>query len=135
MPSAHRERTAYLCRGAGDENRTRVASLEDWGSTIELHPRAGQGRTAHQGSRSATVVHLRAREVQRTHRRAALRPGPAPHPAAGTAEAVHRCGADLYRGTFRVLGSDEWVVEWVVSGPRKDYHMVTCHYRVSAGGE
>jgi hypothetical protein len=28
-------------RGAGDENRTRVASLEDWGSTIELHP---QGR-------------------------------------------------------------------------------------------
>src|SRR6476619_2636842 len=25
--------------GAGDENRTRVASLEDWGSTIELHPR------------------------------------------------------------------------------------------------
>src|SRR6476661_10465132 len=23
--------------GAGDENRTRVASLEDWGSTIELH--------------------------------------------------------------------------------------------------
>ncbi len=27
--------------GAGDENRTRVASLEDWGSTIELHPRVG----------------------------------------------------------------------------------------------
>jgi hypothetical protein len=25
--------------GAGDENRTRVASLEDWGSTIELRPR------------------------------------------------------------------------------------------------
>ena len=28
-----------LVVGAGDENRTRVASLEDWGSTIELHPR------------------------------------------------------------------------------------------------
>ena len=55
--------------------------------------------------------------------------------AAGTAEAVHHCGTDLYRGTFRVLGSDEWVVEWVVSGPRKDYHMVTRHYRVSAGWE
>ena len=27
------------CSGAGDENRTRVASLEDWGSTIELRPR------------------------------------------------------------------------------------------------
>jgi hypothetical protein len=24
--------------GAGDGNRTRVASLEDWNSTIELHP-------------------------------------------------------------------------------------------------
>jgi hypothetical protein len=55
--------------------------------------------------------------------------------ADGTAEAVHHCGADLYRGTFRVLGPDEWVVEWAVSGPRKDYHMVTRHYRVSAGEE
>jgi hypothetical protein len=26
--------------GAGDGNRTRVASLEDWGSTIELRPHA-----------------------------------------------------------------------------------------------
>src|ERR1035437_5048740 len=26
--------------GAGDENRTRVVSLENWGSTIELRPRA-----------------------------------------------------------------------------------------------
>src|SRR5699024_2004615 len=25
-------------RGAGDENRTRTPSWEDWGSTIELHP-------------------------------------------------------------------------------------------------
>jgi hypothetical protein len=29
--------------GAGDGNRTRVASLEDWGSTIELRPRAFAG--------------------------------------------------------------------------------------------
>ncbi len=28
------------CCGADDGNRTRVASLEDWGSTIELRPRA-----------------------------------------------------------------------------------------------
>jgi hypothetical protein len=53
----------------------------------------------------------------------------------GTAEAVHHCGADIYQGTFRVLGPDEWVVEWVVSGPRKDYQMVTRYYRISAGGE
>ena len=26
--------------GAGDENRTRMASLEGWGSAIELHPRS-----------------------------------------------------------------------------------------------
>ena len=29
--------------GAGDGNRTRVASLEDWGSTIELRPRGVGG--------------------------------------------------------------------------------------------
>ena len=54
---------------------------------------------------------------------------------AGTAEAVHHCGADLYQGTFRVLGPDEWVVEWAVSGPRKDYHMVTRYCRVSVDEE
>jgi hypothetical protein len=27
--------------GAGDGNRTHVASLEGWSSTIELHPHAG----------------------------------------------------------------------------------------------
>ena len=26
------------CSGAGDENRTRMTSLEGWGSAIELHP-------------------------------------------------------------------------------------------------
>jgi hypothetical protein len=26
------------CCGAGDENRTRMTSLEGWGSAIELHP-------------------------------------------------------------------------------------------------
>jgi hypothetical protein len=28
------------CCGAGDENRTRMTSLEGWGSAIELHPRS-----------------------------------------------------------------------------------------------
>ena len=27
--------------GAGDRDRTGMASLEGWGSTIELHPRGG----------------------------------------------------------------------------------------------
>ena len=31
-------RAIHLSYGAGDGNRTRVISLEGWGSTIELHP-------------------------------------------------------------------------------------------------
>ena len=31
----------YIFIGAGDGNRTHVASLEGWNSTIELHPRMG----------------------------------------------------------------------------------------------
>src|SRR3569833_2413188 len=37
--------------GAGDGNRTRVASLEDWGSTIELRPRSRLRRRAERASR------------------------------------------------------------------------------------
>src|SRR4051812_28673582 len=37
-PTTRTER-AFLTTGAGDENRTRVTSLEDWSSTIELRPR------------------------------------------------------------------------------------------------
>ena len=33
-------RTAPLAYGAGDGNRTRIASLEGWNSAIELHPQA-----------------------------------------------------------------------------------------------
>ena len=29
-----------MCVGAGDGNRTHVASLEGWSSTIELHPQS-----------------------------------------------------------------------------------------------
>ncbi len=32
--------------GAGDGNRTRMASLEGWGSTIELRPRSEAGTSA-----------------------------------------------------------------------------------------
>src|SRR5690349_18236478 len=38
----------------------------------------------------------------------------------GRAEATHQCGADLYRGGFRVTGPDSWTAEWSVTGPRKD---------------
>ena len=40
FPSRPRSRLSRRrrCSGAGDGNRTRVASLEGWSSTIELHP-------------------------------------------------------------------------------------------------
>lgn len=53
----------------------------------------------------------------------------------GTAEVLHHCGADVYRGGFRVEDHDAWTVRWVVTGPRKDYHMVTRYSRVPNPGE
>ena len=36
-----------IFRGAGDGDRTRMASLEGWSSTIELHPRvSGETRSS-----------------------------------------------------------------------------------------
>ena len=40
--------------GAGDGNRTRMTSLEGWGSAIELHPRAVGVRPPDQGSARVT---------------------------------------------------------------------------------
>ena len=44
-------------------------------------------------------------------------------------EAEHLCGDDLYRGTFHALGRDLLVVSWAVTGPRKDYAMVSRYRR------
>ena len=46
--------------GADDGNRTRVASLEDWGSTIELHPRARVDVAATSSSMRESWCHTRA---------------------------------------------------------------------------
>lgn len=49
------------------------------------------------------------------------------HPWQPGGEVVHLCGADTYRGTVE-LGLDAdgaWSVTWRVSGPTKDYEMVT----------
>ena len=45
----------------------------------------------------------------------------------GRWEAQHLCGADLYRGTFRVDGADLWHVIWDVAGPDKD-HRITSRF-------
>lgn len=39
-PAARKCLPNRMVSGAGDGNRTRIASLEGWGSAIELHPRA-----------------------------------------------------------------------------------------------
>jgi hypothetical protein len=49
LSSAHETATEAACgnSGAGDGNRTRMTSLEGWGSTIELRPRDLPGRSKH----------------------------------------------------------------------------------------
>ena len=75
-------------RGAGEENRTPVASLEDWGSTIELRPRAGFLRRwgLYQGwprnSRAAGGL-AAGRWARRLPRRRVSRPGPVRLPTHG----------------------------------------------------
>lgn len=44
----------------------------------------------------------------------------------------HRCPPDLYEGVFLALGPAAWRTEWKVTGPRKDYDLVTM-YRRRAG--
>ena len=41
---------------ADDGNRTRVASLEDWGSTIELHPRSVGESSSFPGGSPAEMI-------------------------------------------------------------------------------
>lgn len=49
--------------------------------------------------------------------------------SSGAADVAHHCGADLYRGRYRVLGADRWALSWQVTGPRKDYLMSTRYER------
>ncbi|MEL6266149.1 MAG: DUF6314 family protein [Pseudomonadota bacterium] len=44
------------------------------------------------------------------------------------AAAGHPCGADHYEVGYR-FGATAWVSRWAVTGPRKDYVMVTRHLR------
>jgi hypothetical protein len=40
---------------------------------------------------------------------------------AGSHDAEHVCGQDLYRGRFEVVSDHSWGHEWSVIGPRKDH--------------
>jgi hypothetical protein len=44
MPKKGGQTEKFQKYGAGDGNRTHIASLEGWGFTTKLHPRGGWGR-------------------------------------------------------------------------------------------
>lgn len=46
-----------------------------------------------------------------------------------TPAAAHACDPDLYRVRYDFRGWPRWLAEWRVSGPRKDYAMVSRYAR------
>ncbi len=42
---------------------------------------------------------------------------------------AHSCRDDLYRGLFRLAAPGAWEAVWLVTGPRKDYRLVTRYNR------
>lgn len=48
----------------------------------------------------------------------------------GLAHVAHDCGADHYRGRYRIMGDDCWSQAWRVEGPRKQLSIVTLFRRV-----
>jgi hypothetical protein len=50
--------------------------------------------------------------------------------ATGACTVEHRCGDDLYVGTYRLLGPDALDVDWRVTGPHKDQEIHTTYRRV-----
>ena len=49
--------------------------------------------------------------------------------SSGKHDIRHHCGEDRYRGRYRVLDPDAFVVSWEVAGPRKRYRMATFYLR------
>lgn len=52
--------------------------------------------------------------------------------SSGADQPVHDCQPDVYRGEFQLLGPDEWSYQWEVTGPRKDFLLVS--QLIRAGG-
>jgi hypothetical protein len=49
--------------------------------------------------------------------------------SSGRADINHWCGEDRYRGRYRILDQNGFVVAWDVAGPRKRYRMATVYTR------
>jgi hypothetical protein len=45
--------------------------------------------------------------------------------ASGAAAVTHACGDDYYRGRYRVLDDNRFILAWRVSGPRKRLRLAT----------
>ncbi len=52
--------------------------------------------------------------------------------ASGTANILHHCARDCYRGKYRILHENCFVAVWQVTGPRKDYRLATLHTRIAS---
>lgn len=113
--------TRVINRGAGRfEGRARFAPDPDSPAVIvwEEHGRLRLG--THDGPAARTLriepVPGGAWEV----RFADGRPFHAFDLTPGGCEVIHLCGADTYRGRYRIDGPDRFTVSWRVSGPRKN---------------
>lgn len=42
-------------------------------------------------------------------------------------QATHHCDPDLYRVAYDFRAWPDWQATWAVTGPRKDYKMITCY--------
>ncbi len=53
-------------------------------------------------------------------------------PGEAAVEAEHLCAADVYQVTYDFSAWPDWQVRWQVSGPRKDYTMLSRYVRVAS---
>ncbi len=49
--------------------------------------------------------------------------------SSGVAEVTHDCGADHYCGRYCVRGPDLWMLNWTITGPRKQMRIATRYRR------
>jgi len=49
--------------------------------------------------------------------------------SAGEYRVRHACHADLYDGAFTAVSTSAWQSEWKVTGPRKNYELMTAYTR------
>ncbi len=51
--------------------------------------------------------------------------------SSGSAAVAHACGADLYRGRYRILDDARWTLAWRITGPRKDIVIGSVYRRLA----